>query len=160
MIRSLSHYGFLRHIYLGRRNLHRAVCTGKRNLTWLSAQRIFHWMRRNNQVFLAFLQMSCNICYMVADICCSRHLEFKYKSLHKEGNAILLLEETLTVCWINYLFGNHSGMIVLPRIYWHIVFLAYHLEKKKKKNIYWFQHSFWCKDEWSNYVWLYLSPEK
>ena len=101
MIKSLFHYGFFRHIFLGKRNLHRAVCTGKRNITWLSEWSSF-------SCFLA------NICYMFADILCSMHLEFKYKSQHKEGDAILFLEETLTVCWINYIFGNHLIWLRCP----------------------------------------------
>lgn len=101
MIKSLFHYGFFGHIFLGRRNLHRAVCTGKRNITWLSEPS-------------SFPCFPANICYMFADISCSKHLEFKYKSQHKERDAILLLEETLTVCWINYIFGNHSIWFCCP----------------------------------------------
>lgn len=145
MIKSLFHYGFFRHIFLVRRNLHRAVCTGKRNITWLSEWSSF-------PCFLA------NICYMFADIFCSMHLEFKYKSQHKERDAILLLEETLTVCWINYIFGNHLIRLRCPG---YIGTLHFWLTTQKKKmNVYWFQHSFLCKDEWSNYVWLYPSPRK
>lgn len=119
MIKSLFHYGFFGHIFLGRRNLHRAVCTGKRNITWLSEPS-------------SFPCFPANICYMFADIFCSKHLEFKYKSQHKERDAILLLEETLTVCWINYIFGNHSIWLCCPGYIGTFISGLPHRKKKKE----------------------------